>query len=82
MRRLKVYLHLNGLVEHRRSPTKAYRRLRSRGSLAEVVCGEKQPQTAHGLTAQAHDAVSAFNGRVKLNVAPWGAFAVAHSRPP
>jgi hypothetical protein len=31
---------------------------------------------------RSHDAVSAFIGRVNCNVAPWGTFAVAQSRPP
>src|SRR5882757_7148490 len=38
--------------------------------------------SSDGLPARSHDAVSAFTGRVNCNVAPWGRFAVAQSRPP
>src|SRR5712664_3028261 len=36
----------------------------------------------HEVQAWIGNAVSAFTGRVNCNVAPWGTFAVAHSRPP
>jgi len=35
-----------------------------------------------GLRGQSHDAVSCVHLQGERNVAPWGRFAVAHSRPP